>query len=179
MEIKKINENFKPEALADILKDNFNLKSTTRSMAIYMITNNKMGLTQDQIATVVQLIKHSFGQMCNTSGSCIAWYKQDMRKKGNSEGIKSSFTSYLRTLKEQTRNKILINLANKHLDTLIKVADSEKLEKYISIKDIVEVKPTRTQIKVAKQEIEATETIAKKPKNTNTISKERIRIKVK
>ena len=154
----KTNEDL--EKIVDEVKPYFEAKSTIRSIAVFLITNYP-DLTQDQMATVVQLVKHRFGLHADTSGSCIGWYKQDMKKQDNSEGMKSAFLIYLGTLPEKEKNDLLLNLARKYQDILVKTASAADLEKHMPIQDVPEIRPTKEQVAVQRSNAKAKETTIK------------------
>jgi len=146
-------EKWDPKVVAEQIKDNFTPQSTVRSIATHLIVNKPWcdELTHDQIADVVVYVKHLFGQQAKTTGSSIAWYKQDMKKKGNHEELRSTFAAHLQTLAPDEREQILIDLAKKNIIDLVKAADVEDLEQYIPVEDKPEKKPSEAQVAAARR----------------------------
>lgn len=105
----------------------FKTTATIREIAEYLILEEPT-LTANKIADLIVAIKHEHGQKAETSGACISWYKNKMRLKSNDVQIRVDFTKYISTLDDKTKNKILIELATKHIDALIKVAKPEDLK---------------------------------------------------
>lgn len=112
--IEKYSKQFKPAA-------------TIREIAEYLILEEP-SLTANKIADLVVAIKHEHGQKADTSGACISWYKNKMKLKTNDVQIRVDFQKYIQTLSKKEQDKILIELAAKHIDTLIKVAKPEDLQ---------------------------------------------------
>lgn len=152
--VEKSNEkHWDPEVVVDEIIHHFNQNTTVRTIATFLIVNKPYcnELTHDQMADVVQRIKHRFGLLSKTTGSSIAWYKQDMKKRGNHEELRSSFTAHFQTLPEKEKEKIMLDLAERNINELIRSADVQDLEKYIPIKDDPTKKPTETQVAAARQ----------------------------
>jgi len=105
----------------------FKATATVREIAEYLIIT-ETALTANKIADLVVNIKASHGLQCNCSGACISWYKNKMKTKSSDVKTKVDFQKYIQTISKKEQDKILLELATKHLDTLIKVAKVEDLK---------------------------------------------------
>lgn len=103
------------------------VQTTCKDISL-MLINNEPQLTQSQMAEVVQLVKDAHGDPnCKTSSKCIAYYKTQQKKAGPGSQVKFEFRKEFHKLSDKEQKKILLALADKHFDALIKAASIEDL----------------------------------------------------
>lgn len=142
------------EQIAIEITPHFTSSSTVREIAVYLLANYSDQLTHDEMASVVQLVKAKFGLKAQTSGSCIAWYKRDIKLKGNSEELKGVFRKYLNSLAKEEQAKILLEIALRHPNKLIESISDAELTAYLPVNDEnPNAIPTEEQQEVARQKV--------------------------
>jgi hypothetical protein len=104
----------------------FKPAATVKEIAEYIILEESQ-LKDSQKAELVRNIKEAHGLECDCSTACISWYKNKMKNKSEESQARVDFQKFILSAPKQVRDKILIELANKHVDKLIKIAKPEAL----------------------------------------------------
>jgi len=106
----------------------FNKDSTIVQVANYLILDEELNITANAMAELVQMIFESYGLQVKTTGQCISWYKNKLRKDNSKAKVQVEFKKYLESCNQKDKNKVLLDLANKYQDELIKCLKDEDMK---------------------------------------------------
>jgi len=113
----------------------FNANSTVKVVAETLIVNHMFDdyqdgvkLTANQAADLVQMIFEKYGLTTKTTSQCISWYKNKMKQQDSKSKIRVQFKNYVDSLDKKSRDKILLELATKYQDTLLKQLNEKDMK---------------------------------------------------